>query len=91
MVLVEVTREVAKHKADPTYRCVRVHFLADDGHFHLVRIRLPDGRVSVANYMPLDDEVAELVEKRLHAKDPEDLLMKLDRVLHKRGYQIRGL
>jgi len=89
MVFIEVTMKVAKHKVAPTYLCVRIHFLADDSHFHLSRVQLPNGRVSVANYMPLDDEVAELVDKRLEAPNPEDLLEKLNRVLRRHGLQIK--
>jgi len=90
MVFVEVTREVAKHKVAEGYLCVRVHFLAEDDHFHLTRIELPDGKISVANYMPKDEEVAEIVALRLQARDPVNLLILLDKILHRHGYEIRG-
>lgn len=94
MVFIEVTRDVARHKTDRFYRCVRVHFLDSDRHFHqtMIRLRSPgsdETSLSLANWMPLDDEIVELIEKRLEAKNPEDLVMKLDKILQKHGYKIK--
>jgi len=88
MVWIEVTPNVAKHKVAQDYPCVRVHFLTTDSHFHINQMSTERGE-SIANWMPKDREIAELLDKRLQAPNPLDALYELDQVLRKHGWELK--
>jgi hypothetical protein len=88
---VVVTRKVASHQVNPLYRCALIHFEPCDFHFRIERQTLEDGSVSVANYMPRNDEVAMLVDAILSAEDRRqavDLVERLREVFKKHGVNL---
>lgn len=88
MVWIEITHAVLAHKKAHNYPCVRVHFFVADLHFHIVKAETPEGR-SVANYVPKDLEIADLIDKRLQAPNPLDAMFEMDQVFRRHGWELR--
>jgi uncharacterized protein (DUF2126 family) len=68
-----------------------MHFEPSDFHFRIERQTLPDGSISIANYIAKNSEIAEWVDKNLSAEDRKqavDLVERLREVFKKHGVNL---